>query len=215
MGGRLMPIDCGVCGGVIDWGDFGDDDSVPTCACVYEGPRTWRRRSPLGTAHSSVVPSDYFDSLVNALDEDAHSAVTEPEARGITRRVQRLIRRPLRTNDRNSTEEVLPVSSDIVPLLRERQSEIEQWWPDTDVPLTLVGVAADEIERLREVVAKQNGDMAHELLRNEQLRIDLNETQELLARCYKMAVGHGPNFDVFDTWEEAITAYEEREARRG
>jgi hypothetical protein len=39
---------------------------------------------------------------------------------------------------------------DIVIRLRERQSEIESWWPDpNDVPLTLVGEAADEIERLR------------------------------------------------------------------
>ena len=30
--------------------------------------------------------------------------------------------------------------------------------------------AADEIERLQRVVAAQNGDMAHELLRNERLR---------------------------------------------
>lgn len=48
----------------------------------------------------------------------------------------------------------------------------------------------------------------------EWLREELNSTQELLARCYKVAVGHGPNFDVFDDWEEAISAYEQ-EMRRG
>ena len=44
----------------------------------------------------------------------------------------------------------------------------------------------------------------------ERLRAELNSTQELLARCYQMAVGHGPDFDVFDTWEEAVSAYEDR-----
>ena len=40
---------------------------------------------------------------------------------------------------------------DIVTRLRERQSEIEQWWPDpNNVPLTLVGDAANEIEALRQ-----------------------------------------------------------------
>lgn len=115
----------------------------------------------------------------------------------------------------NSTENGTLLADDIVTRLRERQSEIESWWPDpNDVPLTLVGEAADEIERLRQVIAKQNGDMVHELLRNEQLCVDLNETQELLARCYTLAVGHGPNFDVFDDWEEAVSAYE-RETYRG
>jgi hypothetical protein len=35
MGGRLLPIDCDDCGGVIDWGDFAGEDppSTPTCAC--------------------------------------------------------------------------------------------------------------------------------------------------------------------------------------
>jgi hypothetical protein len=51
-------------------------------------------------------------------------------------------------------------------------------------------------------------DAANEI---ERLQEELNTTQELLARCYKLAVGHGPDFDVFDDWEEAIAAYE-REA---
>jgi hypothetical protein len=81
----------------------------------------------------------------------------------------------------------LAVDDDIVGRLRERQKEVEEWWPHGEEPLTLVGEAADEIERLRE---------------------ELNTIQELLARCYKLAVGHGPNFDVFDDWEEAVSAYE-------
>jgi len=107
------------------------------------------------------------------------------------------------------------VPDDIVNWLRKKQQELEEfWWPNEDPPLTQYGKAADEIERLRQVIAKQNGDMAHELLRNQQLCTDLNETQELLARCYTLAVGHGPNFDVFDDWEEAVSAYE-RETYRG
>jgi hypothetical protein len=44
----------------------------------------------------------------------------------------------------------LAVADDIVTRLRERQREVEEWWPDPDdVPLTLAGEAADEIERLR------------------------------------------------------------------
>lgn len=42
----------------------------------------------------------------------------------------------------------------------------------------------------------------------ERLRDELDTTQELLARCYRIAVGHGPDFDVFDDWEDAISAYE-------
>jgi hypothetical protein len=41
------------------------------------------------------------------------------------------------------------VADDIVTRLRDRQRELEFWWPDDDPPLTWVGEAADEIERLR------------------------------------------------------------------
>jgi hypothetical protein len=41
------------------------------------------------------------------------------------------------------------VADDIVARLRDRQRELECWWPDDDPPLTWVGEAADEIERLR------------------------------------------------------------------
>jgi hypothetical protein len=41
------------------------------------------------------------------------------------------------------------VADDIVTRLRERQREVEEWWPNGEEPLTLVGEAADEIERLR------------------------------------------------------------------
>jgi hypothetical protein len=40
------------------------------------------------------------------------------------------------------------VADDIVTRLRERQKEVEEWWPHGEEPLTLVGEAADEIERL-------------------------------------------------------------------
>jgi hypothetical protein len=103
------------------------------------------------------------------------------------------------------------VAKDIVKRLRD---VTEMSWDGDEITDPLCSEAADEIERLRQVIAKQNGDMVHELLRNEQLCIDLNETQELLARCYTLAVGHGPNFDVFDDWEEAVSAYE-RETYRG
>lgn len=43
----------------------------------------------------------------------------------------------------------------------------------------------------------------------ELLRGALNGTQELLARTYTLAVGHGPDLDVFGDWEDAISAYEE------
>ena len=39
--------------------------------------------------------------------------------------------------------------NDIVTRLRDRQRELEFWWPDDDPPLTWVGEAADEIEGLR------------------------------------------------------------------
>lgn len=42
------------------------------------------------------------------------------------------------------------MADDIVTRLRERQSEVEAWWPDpNDPPLTTVGEAAAEIEQLR------------------------------------------------------------------
>jgi hypothetical protein len=41
------------------------------------------------------------------------------------------------------------VADDIVTRLRERQREVEEWWPNGEEPLTLAGEAADEIERLR------------------------------------------------------------------
>ena len=43
--------------------------------------------------------------------------------------------------------------NDIVTRLRERQRELEFWWPDDDPPLTWVSEAADEIERLRSALA--------------------------------------------------------------
>jgi PAS domain-containing protein len=46
-------------------------------------------------------------------------------------------------------ERRLGVTDDIVTRLRERQRELEFWWPDDDPPLTWVGEAADEIQRLR------------------------------------------------------------------
>jgi hypothetical protein len=81
-------------------------------------------------------------------------------------------------------------------------------------------VAEDIVTRLRDVtVLSWDGDEITDELAEEaaakieRLQEELNTTQELLARCYKLAVGHGPNFDVFDTWEEAVSAYE-RETNR-
>ena len=36
--GRMMPLDCLNCDGVIDWGDFGDDNAKPTCTCTPTPP---------------------------------------------------------------------------------------------------------------------------------------------------------------------------------
>jgi hypothetical protein len=44
------------------------------------------------------------------------------------------------------------VADDIVTRLRDRQRELEYGWPDDDPPLTWVGEAANEIERLRAMV---------------------------------------------------------------
>jgi hypothetical protein len=80
-------------------------------------------------------------------------------------------------------------------------------------------VADDIVVRLRDIAScwrwdeaqRVGNDAADEI---ERLQEELNTTQELLARCYTLAVGHGPNFDVFDDWEEAVSAYE-RETYRG
>lgn len=43
------------------------------------------------------------------------------------------------------------MAEDIATRLHDRQRELEFWWPDpNDVPLTLVGDAANEIESLRQ-----------------------------------------------------------------
>ena len=114
------------------------------------------------------------------------------------------------------------VADDIVTRLRQMQHEAESKWPDpSDPPLTVAGEAADEIQRLREssnrwqaTAAGLSEDIGNAEDEIERLREELNTTQELLARCYTLAVGHGPNFDVFDDWEEAVSAYE-RETHRG
>jgi len=48
------------------------------------------------------------------------------------------------------------VADDIVTRLRERQKEVEEWWPHGEEPLTLTGEAADEIERLRHIIEAVN-----------------------------------------------------------
>ena len=79
--------------------------------------------------------------------------------------------------------------------------------------LPICAEAADEIERLnREVLQLQGVVRAHEgMYARAAEQIDL--LRGWLERSYRLAVGHGPNWDVFDSWEEAIDAYEE--ARRG
>lgn len=47
----------------------------------------------------------------------------------------------------------------------------------------------------------------------ERLRAEVDLLRGWLERTYRMAVGHGPNWSVFDGWEEAISAYEQ--VRRG
>ena len=41
--GRDMPVDCDVCGGVLDWGDFGPscglENDPGTCVCPSDPPR--------------------------------------------------------------------------------------------------------------------------------------------------------------------------------
>jgi hypothetical protein len=44
------------------------------------------------------------------------------------------------------------MTDDIVTRLRERQREVQEWWPHGEEPLTLAGEAADEIERLRTLI---------------------------------------------------------------
>lgn len=46
-------------------------------------------------------------------------------------------------------------------------------------------------------------------------RFEIERLNNLLLRCYALAVGHGPNFEVFDTWEDAISAYENRSESNG
>lgn len=73
------------------------------------------------------------------------------------------------------------MADDIVTRLRERQREVEEWWPNGDEPLTLAGVAADEIERLRAA-----GDALAE-----RLRWWTDDTDEAY-----------PDHRVLQTWEE-------------
>lgn len=42
----------------------------------------------------------------------------------------------------------------------------------------------------------------------ETLQHEVERLTGLLERTYRIAVGHGPNFDVFDSWEDAIASYE-------
>lgn len=83
-----------------------------------------------------------------------------------------------------------------------------------DVPFVSdVGEAADEIDRLRrEVLTLQGMVRAHEGM-YESAAEQIDRLRGWLERTYRMAVGHGPNWKVFDGWEDAINAYEE--ARRG
>jgi hypothetical protein len=102
------------------------------------------------------------------------------------------IRRTAVTDDivssNDNIEQMSSNADDIVTSLRAsaewiKDYEHESWFEIADLQVE----AANEIERLQE---------------------ELNTTQELLARCYKLAVWHGPDFDVFDDWEEAVSAYE-------
>jgi hypothetical protein len=74
---------------------------------------------------------------------------------------------------------------DIVTRLRRwNDSMVSTHWEGCSNvhPVCQMALAADEIERL----------------------------QGLLHRAYGLAVGHGPDFDVFESWEDALDAYEAR-----
>jgi len=50
-----------------------------------------------------------------------------------------------------------------------------------------------------------------DLTEAEEIKNETKRFENLLHRTYRLAVGHGPNFSVFETWEEAIEAYEQRQ----
>lgn len=81
--------------------------------------------------------------------------------------------------------------------------------PSADALVDVLNEAAAEIERLRrEVLELQGLIRAHEgMYARAAEQIDL--LRGWLERTYRLAVGHGPNWEVFDGWEEAINAYEE------
>ena len=81
-----------------------------------------------------------------------------------------------------------------------------------------------EIDRLhREVLQLQGVVRAHEGMYERAAEVhegmyeraaeEIDRLRGWLERTYRMAVGHDPNWEVFDGWEEAISACEE--ARRG
>ncbi len=81
--GRMMPIDCPRCGGVLDWGDFGPG---PVCDCK---PTDWREiaRELAGLlrcseirrpdAHAPVAEWNRYDRLCDrrraVLEQEAHA----------------------------------------------------------------------------------------------------------------------------------------------
>ena len=68
--GRMMPLDCLNCDGVIDWGDFGDDDAKPTCTCTPAPSPT------LGFEIVTLLVS--HGEHVRRLDEMAMNMVQDP-----------------------------------------------------------------------------------------------------------------------------------------
>ncbi len=66
-----------------------------------------------------------------------------------------------------------------------------------------------EIERLRlESLQLQGLVRAHEGMYVRAAE-QIDQQRNWLERLYRLTVGHGPNWGVFDSWEDAITAYEE------
>jgi hypothetical protein len=102
------------------------------------------------------------------------------------------------------------MSDDIVTRLREDFCDFGQWenscTPEGKCPCCL---AADEIERLRlESLQLQGLVRAHEGMYVRAAE-QIDQQRNWLERLYRLTVGHGPNWGVFDSWEDAITAYEE------
>lgn len=77
------------------------------------------------------------------------------------------------------------------------------------MPAGMIKDVIEEIERLRlESLQLQGLVRAHEGMYGRAAE-QIDQQRNWLERLYRLTVGHGPNWGVFDSWEDAITAYEE------